>query len=102
MAIYQIPREINSPTELIRGIHFEQFAFVIVYFLVFYLMQGLVHEILILPYYIFNIIVGFALIVPSSSPKRSNLYIILYQMIKSRNEKIYHGRLDEKKPVIYK
>lgn len=102
MAIYQIPREIDSPTELIKGIHFEQFAFVILYFLIFYLFQGLVHEILVLPYYIFNIIVGFALIAPSRSPKRSNLQSIIYQLIKSNNRNIYHGKPDTKQPLIFK
>ena len=101
MAVYQIPREINSPTELIKGIHFEQFAFVVLYFLVFYLFQGLVHEMLVLPYYIFNIVIGFVLIGLSTSPKRSNLQSIIYQLNKSRNEKIYYGKPDTKQPISY-
>lgn len=102
MAIYQIPKEINSPTELIRGFHFEQFAFVALYFLVFYLFQGFVHNMLIIPYYIFNVLVALALIAPCKSPKRNNLSLFIYQMIKSRDEKIYHGKQDEKKPVMYR
>lgn len=32
----QMPKEINSKTELFRGVHFEDFVYFLMYFLIFY------------------------------------------------------------------
>ena len=56
--IYQLPKEINSKTEIYKAIHIEDFVFVLLYFMLFYPFQDFVHSMLVIPYFIFNLIVG--------------------------------------------
>ena len=47
--IYQLPKEINSKTEIYKAIHIEDFVFVALYFLLFYPFQDFVHSMLVIP-----------------------------------------------------
>lgn len=99
--MYQIPKEINSPTEIMKGLSFVKLIFVMAYFAFFYLFQGLVHEMLVPFYYIFNFAVGIYLILPTESPQRAVIYLLLYRYIKAKNQNIYAAERSCEKEISY-
>lgn len=99
--MYQIPKEISSPTEIIKGLSFVKVIFALAYFMVLYFFQGLVHEMLVPFYYIFNLLIGVYLILPSESPNRAVIYLLLYRYIKSKNQNIYAAEAAETNEISY-
>lgn len=97
----QMPKEINSKTELFRGVHFEDFVYFLMYFLIFYLFQNLVHPMLVIFYYIYNAFIGMWLFAPSKSPNRKIFHLLLYRLHRRRNVNCYLPEVGKKGEIFY-
>ena len=99
--IYQLPKEINSKTEIYKAIHIEDFVFVLLYFMLFYPFQDFVHSMLVIPYFIFNLVVGILIFAPNKSPRRKNFQVILYRLLKAGKPAKYYALPPQKEEVSY-
>lgn len=97
----QMPKEINSKTELFRGFHFEDLIFILMYVLTLYLFQGLIHPMLVLFYNIYNTVIAVWLFAPSKSPNRKIFHLLLFRLQKMRGNNRYLSQPRRKEEISY-
>lgn len=87
---YVIPQELRSKTLIISKISFFDICLLVVFFFFMMLFESYINSNLIIPYRIFNLIVGFILI--QSSPINGNqpIYKSIYYLFIS-DKSVYHS-----------
>lgn len=86
---FVIPQELKSPTKMAKWLYVSDVIFIMVYFLIFLVLNIFVDERLHVAYYIFNLIISLSLVIksPYNPPKRF-YHSIFYFLIRDRN--VYH------------
>ena len=77
---YTITQEIKSETKIQWGIYAFDFFFLIIYAIVTYMLSKVVHEALVVPFFLFSAAMGIFLTMPSMFNKKRRNYqsIIIY------------------------
>lgn len=93
---YLVTKEIKSEPQVIWKLYFQDFAFLAIWFVLngMYL-QNIVHPYLQIPFTVYSVLVGIALVIPSrTNPKRRQYQSIALFLTKKKN--IYYLREGEK------
>lgn len=97
-----IPQELEGATKLGKYFFFSDVAFIVIFFSIMSYFEGLVREDLVMFYYIFNIIIGIILIVPSiANPRRRMWTTFLFSIYKDNNVYENISYKTEEAPIQY-
>lgn len=94
---YLVTKEIKSETQVMWTLYFQDFAFLVIWVMVngMYL-QNIAHPYLQIPFTVYSVLVGIALVIPSrTNPKRRQYQSIDLFLTKKKN--VYYLRDGEEK-----
>lgn len=79
---YLVTKEIKSDTQVVWKLYFQDFAFLVIWVVINWNIQGIVNSHLQVPFFIFAVIIGVILVLPSglNSKRRQYQSIALYLM----------------------
>lgn len=98
---YIVTKEIKSETQVFWIIYLQDFALLVLWAMLCFMLKGRVHDSLGVFYGIFSTAVGIGLMLPSSvNPKRRNYQSIALYMIRPRNVyRFFQEGKDEEKRI---
>jgi hypothetical protein len=92
---YFTPKEVKSKPKVAKFINIEDFFIILFIFAFSTLLDRLVYRPLVIPYYIFSVVTGILLIMPSKqNPKRRNYQSLLLLVRHLQNNNFYPQELN--------